>query len=151
MSTSATEPTATAASPTWRIAPSLPVAIGVFIAYVVVFIGLSASSGIDYADWFATGGNAFRTAVVPLIGGCLVLIAFVLWARWDWVFKDPARLPMYGFLWVPVALFALGIVVHSPSSTGVASRLVCSWRSSRPASWSVSPRRPCSAASSCAA
>ena len=112
MSTSAADPTTIEPSPTWRIAPSVPVAIGVFVAYVVVFIGLAATAGIDYADWFATGSNAFRTAVIPLIGGALVLIAFVLWARWDFVFKDPARLPMYGFLWVPVAIFAVGIVVH---------------------------------------
>jgi membrane protease YdiL (CAAX protease family) len=50
--------------------------------------------------------------VIPLVGGSLVLIAFLLWAGWDWVFKDPQRLPMYGFLWVPIALFAVGIVVH---------------------------------------
>ena len=112
MTTSAADPTTTEPSPTWRVAPSVPVAIGVFIAYVVVFIGLTATAGIDYADWFATSANAFRTAVIPLIGGSLVLIAFVLWARWDWVFKDPARLPMSGLLWVPVAIFAVGIVAH---------------------------------------
>lgn len=112
MTTSAADPTAAASSPTWRVAPSVPVAIGVFIAYVVVFIGLAFSAGIDYDDWFDTGGNAFRTAVIPLIGGSLVLIAFLLWARWDWVFKDPARLPMYGFLWVPLVIFVVGIVVH---------------------------------------
>lgn len=95
-----------------RIAPSVPVALGVFIAYVLVFIGLSSSSGIAYGDWFASGENAFRTAVVPLIGGSLVLIIFLLWARWDFVFKDSARLPMYGILTVGVVLFAVGIVVH---------------------------------------
>ncbi|MGB8020580.1 MAG: CPBP family intramembrane glutamic endopeptidase [Candidatus Nanopelagicales bacterium] len=87
-------------------------AIGVFIAYVVAFIGLSATSGIAYADWFATGDNAFRTAVIPLIGGSLVLIAFVLWARWDFVFRDPARPPWPAFLWVPVVIFVVGIVTH---------------------------------------
>ncbi len=112
MTASAADPTTLEPSPTWRIAPSVPVAAGVFVAYVVVFIGLAFSAGIDYDQWFDSGGNAFRTAVIPLIGGSLVLIAFMLWARWDWVFKDPARLPMYGFLWVPVAIFVVGIVVH---------------------------------------
>ncbi len=112
MSTSAGDPTATAQAPTWRVAPSVPVAIGVFIAYVVVFIGLSSTSGIDYDDWFDSGANAFRTAVIPLIGGTLVLIAFLVWARWDWVFKDPERLPMSGALRVPLVLFVLGVVVH---------------------------------------
>lgn len=112
MSSSASDPTATEPAPTWRIAPSVPVAVGVFIAYVVVFIGLSSTSGIAYENWFDSGANAFRTAVIPLIGGSLVLAGFVWWARWDWVFKDPVRLPLSGFLRVPLVLFAVGIVVH---------------------------------------
>ncbi len=112
MSTSAGDTRATEQAPTWRVAPSVPVAIGVFIAYVAVFIGLSSTSGIDYDDWFDSGANAFRTAVIPLIGGTLVLIAFLVWARWDWVFKDPERLPMSGALRVPLVLFVLGVVVH---------------------------------------
>ena len=112
MTTAPADTTTTEPSPTWRVAPSIPVAIGVFVAYVVVVIGLMATSGIGYADIFATSANAFRAAVLPLIGGSLVLIAFVLWARWDGVFKDPERLPMSGLLWVPVVIFAVGIVAH---------------------------------------
>ncbi len=112
MTTSAAGPTAIESSPTWRIAPSVPVAIGVFVAYVVVVIGLMSTAGIDYDDIFATGANAFRTAVIPLIGGSLVLIAFVFWARWDGVFKDPERLPMSGLLWVPVVILVVGIAAH---------------------------------------
>ena len=74
------------------------------IAYVIAFIGLSSSSGIAYGDWFVSGENAFRTAVIPLIGGSLVLIIFLWWARWDFVFTDSARLPMYGILTVGVVL-----------------------------------------------
>lgn len=83
MSTSAPDSTTGTMARPWRVAPSVPVAIGVFIAYVVVFIGLSSTSAIAYSDWFASGGNAFRTAVLPLIGGSLVLVAFMLWSRWD--------------------------------------------------------------------
>ena len=52
------------------------------------------------------------SAVVPLIGGSLLLIAFLLWARWDGVFRDPAKLPVHGALRVPIAIFVVGIVVH---------------------------------------
>ena len=45
MTTSAADPTATEHSATWRVAPSVPVAIGVFVAYVVVFIGLACDRG----------------------------------------------------------------------------------------------------------
>ena len=112
MTASAADPTTIEPSPTWRIAPSVPVATGVFIAYVVAFIGLMYSSGIDYPDIFASGENAFRAAVIPLLGGSLVLIAFVLWARWDFVFKDPDRLPMSGAMWVPVVIFSAAIIGH---------------------------------------
>lgn len=112
MTANAADTTSTEPSPTWRIAPSVPVATGVFIAYVVVVIGLMATAGVDYANIFDTGANAFRAAVIPLIGGSLVLIAFLLWARWDGVFKDPERLPMSGLLWVPVVVFGVGIVAH---------------------------------------
>jgi membrane protease YdiL (CAAX protease family) len=112
MTASAADPTATEPSPNWRVAPSVPAALGVSLAYVVVFIGLSSTSGIPYAEWFDSGANAFRTAVIPLIGGSLVLLAFLFWARWDFVFKDPARLPMGGILWVPVVIFIAGIVAH---------------------------------------
>lgn len=98
--------------PTWRVAPSLPVAAGVFLAYVAVFIGLSSTSGIAYAEWFDSGANAFRTAVIPLLGGSTVLVVFLIWARWDGVFKDPAGLPGHRFLWVPVVVFSAGILVH---------------------------------------
>jgi membrane protease YdiL (CAAX protease family) len=132
MTASAADPTTTEPASNWRVAPSLPVAIAVSIAYVVVFIGLSSTSGIPYAEWFDSGANAFRTAVIPLIGGSLVLIAFLLWARWDFVFKDPVRLPMSRVLWVPVVIFLLGIVAHfavadwSELSTGLLLAILAS-------------------------
>lgn len=112
MSSSATNQSATASDPNWRIAPSLPVAFGLVVAYIAVFIGLFASSGIDYPDAFDNGPNAFRAAVVPLIGGSALLIAFVWWARWDFVFRDPAQLPMHRSLRLPIWVFAVAIVIH---------------------------------------
>lgn len=102
---------ATSASERWRVAPSVPVAIAVFVAYVIVFIGLSSTSGVAYDEWFASGGNAFRSAVIPLIGGSIVLIGFLAWARWDGVFRDPVRLPMHGLSWIPL-IFVIGFVAH---------------------------------------
>ena len=110
--TSQTSTDQTTQAPNWRVAPSVPVAFGVFVAYVIAFIGLSSTSGIAYDEWFATGGNAFRSAVLPLVAGAAVLILFLWWARWDFVFRDPVRLRMSFILWIPVALFGLGIVGH---------------------------------------
>ena len=90
----------------------MPVAIGVFIAYVLVFQGLTLVAGTSFDERFSSGSNAFRGAVIPLLGAGLVLILFLLWARWDFVFKDPERLPMRPVLWVPVVLYTLAIVVQ---------------------------------------
>lgn len=97
---------------TWRVRPSIGVAVAVFVAYTVAFIGLSATSTAPYDEWFATGANAWRSAVLPLAAGIVVLVAFLAWARWDHVFRDPERLWMSRALQVPLILFGLGIVIH---------------------------------------
>ena len=104
------EQAAASAAPTWRIAPSIPVAFGVFVAYSVVFIGLSGSSLIPYDDWFDSSANIFRAAVLPLAAGALLLILFLLWARWDFVFRDPERLPLPGFLRALLVLYVVFMV-----------------------------------------
>ena len=95
-----------------RIRPSVPVAFGVFVVYVIVFVGLAGSSGIGYDNWFDTAPNIWRTAVLPLAAGSLVLIAFLLWARWDFVFRDPERLPMGGLLTALLVVYVLMIVAQ---------------------------------------
>ena len=96
-----------------RIAPSPLVALGVIVAYAVVFTVVAiVPSGIPYADWFATGASTFRTAVLPLMAGAVVLVVFLWWARWDFVFRDPERLPMRRFYWAAVAVFVVAIVLH---------------------------------------
>lgn len=95
-----------------RIKPSVPLAIALILAYSVVFTAVAASSGIPYAEWFATGGSAFRTAVLPLLCGAVLIVAFLVWARWDFVFRDPGRIPMRPIYWVALGAFAVGIVVH---------------------------------------
>ena len=62
---------------------------------------IAASSGIPYTDWFASAGNTWHTAGLPLAAGAVYLIAFVLWARWDGLFRDRPRLSMPAFLWLP--------------------------------------------------
>lgn len=103
---------ATKQTQNWRVAPSVPVAFGVFVAYVIAFIGLSSTAGINYDEFFLTGANAFRAAVLPLLAGAVVLIVFLWWARWDFVFRDPVRLGMNLILWIPVVIFAIGILGH---------------------------------------
>lgn len=88
---------------TYRVEPSVPAAIGVFLAYVVVVIGLEYLSGISYLDWFASAANAYRAVVLPFAVGSVLLVAFTLWSRWDFVWRDRERMPMHWLLWLPVA------------------------------------------------
>lgn len=92
--------------------PSVSVAFGVFVVYVIVFIGLTSTSGAAYDEWWSSGANAWRSGVLSLAAASVVLIAFLAWARWDHVFRDPERLWMSRALLVPVVLFVVGIVAH---------------------------------------
>jgi len=44
----------TAPAPVLRIAPSVPVAVGLFIAHIVVFQGLTLVAGTSFDDRFST-------------------------------------------------------------------------------------------------
>lgn len=94
-----------------RVEPSVPVATAVFVAYVIAFIGVTSTSGVAFDEWFATADNAYRTAVYGLAAGAVVLIAFLVWARWDFVWRDPERLPMTPALKAVVALHVVGILI----------------------------------------
>jgi uncharacterized protein len=91
----------------YRVKPSIPVAIGVVVVYSVLFLGIGASSGIKYDDWFDTTHNAYRTAVLGLVVGTVFLVAFLAYARWDMIWKDPERLPMTPLLWTLVVVLAV--------------------------------------------
>jgi membrane protease YdiL (CAAX protease family) len=80
--------------------------------YSIVFIAAAASSGIPYADFFASPANAWRTAVLPLALGAGVLVIFLLWSRWDHVFSDRERLGVPAVLRIAAVAFAVGIVLH---------------------------------------
>ena len=72
-----------------RIKPTAAVAIGVAVLYTVAFISIPVVSGIEYADWFDTAENAARTGIAGLVAGSAVLLAFLVLARWDMLWRDP--------------------------------------------------------------
>jgi CAAX protease family protein len=95
-----------------RIEPSIGVAVAVVIAYMVVVNSIQITSGIEYQDFFDTAHNAVRTAVVPLLVGNALLLAFVAWARWDIVWRDPEHLPMTTLGKVVIVLFMATILLR---------------------------------------
>ena len=77
----------------WRFSPSVAIGTLCLIAYIAVFYGIAQASGIDYGEWFANANNAIHSALIPLVAGSLLLIAFLGWSRWNAVWRDPVRLP----------------------------------------------------------
>jgi len=98
-----------------RIEPSVRAGIAVAVIYTIIFYGLMIALGPAYGDIFKTAEGAWKGAVIPLAAGSLFLIAFLLWARWDHVLRDPGRLFVTKLMWVPplVLLVAgvLGVIV----------------------------------------
>jgi len=103
--------TPTGGSTRARIAPTVPVATGVFAVYVLIFIGLMKASGLTYDTLLDTAESTTRGAVIPLLGATVWLIAFLAYARWDHVFRDPRRLPMgFWFTLAPVLMLLAALV-----------------------------------------
>ncbi|MGH2958915.1 MAG: lysostaphin resistance A-like protein [Solirubrobacterales bacterium] len=100
----------------YRIEPSWKVALAVVVAYMAVILTIAQSLGSDYTTIVDTAHNAYIGAVIPLAVGGVLLTLFLIWARWDWIWGDPGKLPMTKLLWIPPVLVVLGIVVRT---TGV--------------------------------
>ncbi|ACQ78761.1 Abortive infection protein [Beutenbergia cavernae DSM 12333] len=96
----------------WRATPSVPVAAVVFVVYCVIVIGLMKAAGVGYEHFFDSAQAALRAVVLPLAAGAVWLTAFLVWARWDHVFRDARRLPTSWFLWILPGLMALVAVLH---------------------------------------
>ena len=96
----------------YRIQPSVGVGIGVVLAYMIICFGIQISSGISYKDWFLNADNAYRTAVLPLAICSVLLIAFLLVARWDMVWRDPSRLAMSTLMKAVLIMFVVALVVR---------------------------------------
>ncbi len=95
-----------------RVRVGLPAAIAVFVVYTIVFIGLWKQSGVDYADALATADNTLRAPVRSLVGGSIVLVVFLVWARWDHVFADWRRMRMGFWLWLPAGLILVAVALQ---------------------------------------
>ena len=50
--------------------------------------------------------------MLPLAAGAVWLVAFLLWARWDFVFRDARRLPMGAFLWALPVVMVVTLVLQ---------------------------------------
>jgi membrane protease YdiL (CAAX protease family) len=96
----------------YRVRPTVWVAIAVVVAYTVVVFGLQLSSGLEYSEWVDTAEHGVRAALIPLGAGVLLLVAFLAYARWDLVWRDPERLPMSRAMTIAMWFFVIAIVAR---------------------------------------
>ena len=103
----------TGTSPHYRIKPAPLVGIVMVLLYIVITFGIQLSTGIPYAEWTSTPENGLRAAVIPLVVGSLLLIIFLAIARWDMIWRDPARLPTTTVMKVAMIFFIACIVLRA--------------------------------------
>ncbi len=82
------------------------------VVYSVLVIGTMLTSGLAYDELFETADNAWKSAVPALGIGAAFLVALTAYARWDFVWRDPARLRMSPLLWAPVVLMVAGFLLR---------------------------------------
>jgi membrane protease YdiL (CAAX protease family) len=104
-----TSSTATDVASRARVRVGLPAATVVFVVYAAIFIGLLMQSGIPYTELVKTADNTLQGPVRSLAAGTIFLVAFLLWARWDHVFRDWTRMRMGFWLWLPAGLMVVVI------------------------------------------
>ena len=109
----ATPATTTGAETRFRVQPTVPVGITVAVVYTIILSSIQQQSGITYDEFFDNAENAWRGPVFSLAIGSVLLLAFVAWARWDIVRRDPERLPMSGLAWTLLGVFTLLIVIRA--------------------------------------
>ena len=56
------------------IQPTIAVGLGAWLLYFALTFAIQSSAGVAYADWFKTADNAWRTAVLSLAAGSLLLV-----------------------------------------------------------------------------
>ena len=102
----------TGAGTRFRVQPTIPVGITVAVVYTVILSTIQQQSGIKYDEFFDNAHNAWRGPVFSLAIGSVLLLAFVAWARWDMLWRDPERLPMSRLAWILLGAFTLLVVIR---------------------------------------
>lgn len=108
----ATPTPTTSAESRFRVQPTVPVGITVAVIYTIILTSIQQQSGIKYTEFFDTAYNTWRGPVLSLAIGSVLLLAFVAWARWDMLWRDPERLPMTRLAWILLGTFIVCVVVR---------------------------------------
>jgi hypothetical protein len=96
------------------VQPTIPLLLGIFVAHVVIWIGLVAlvpgDDGVDYPDLGTLGTPWVRQFVIPLLVVLVfqvVVITKLGW--WKSVLREPSRTTRRWLVVFPVVVFVLGL------------------------------------------
>lgn len=103
----------TGTRPDSRVQPTVAVGITVAVVYTVILSAIQQQSGIAYEEFFDSAYNAWRGPVLSLAIGSVLLLAFVAWARWDMLWRDPERLPVPRLAFALLGAFTVLVVVRA--------------------------------------
>lgn len=95
-----------------RLQPTVTVGIVVGVVYTIILSTVQQLAGVPYDEFFDSASNTWRAPVLSLAIGSVLLLGFLAWARWDLVWRDPARLPVSRLAWFLLGLFTVCIVVR---------------------------------------
>lgn len=95
-----------------RLQPTVTVGIVVAVVYTIILSTVQQLAGVPYDEFFDSASNTWRAPVLSLAIGSVLLLGFLAWARWDLVWRDPARLPVSRLAWFLLGLFTVCIVVR---------------------------------------
>lgn len=88
------------------------IALLAWLLYTVATYAIQATSGVPYAEWFATAANAWRTGVLSLVAGIAVLLALMAVIRWPDLWRDPVRLPTSPLIRVCIVAWWVAILLR---------------------------------------
>lgn len=95
-----------------RLSPGLAPALAVWVLYSILTFVIQSSSGIPYAEWFRTAANTWRTGVLSLAAGSVLLVGWVALTRWDHLWRDPRPLPVTGVMKVAMGVWIASIALR---------------------------------------
>ena len=95
-----------------RVSPGVLPGLLALAAYAVAVVGIQASSGVPYQEWFDSTGQVLRAPLPAFATGAVLLVGVTVWWRWDGVWVDRPRRRMGVLLWLPVALTGAALVLQ---------------------------------------
>ena len=112
----------------WRVRPSIPIAIGIYLGYLAVFYTTWAVNDVDYPDIGKTVSSTKLHYAMPTLLGCVFLLIAVTALGW-WrptLFDKSRNGPSWAWIG-PIVMFGLSIATLASLNGGHWSNELILW------------------------